>query len=230
MTACASFCSFFSDSRPTILHTRGSHHLPSYTKSIASTQPIQYILYFAAMSSDSNTTTGSATSWEAVAFLRQFPDAALLINPQERLLHITPTMEPWVLTRKLTDPPSEWNASDDPFAGSAAHHSRKLFSWREQWGSKLSSALPEVGSEITSDQMRDDWFDVLEEALKSETGSNGIFKDQTVTLKLVGPEQTSSGRTVSGTQGLFEAATRSTKVKTFSRGVEAQPSEGTTEM
>ncbi|GFZ44661.1 hypothetical protein JCM24511_02385 [Saitozyma sp. JCM 24511] len=182
------------------------------------------------MSSDTNTTTGSATSWEAVAFLRQTPDAALLIIPGENTPRITSTMVPWVLTRKMTEPASDWNPSDDPFAGSAAHHSRKLLSWREQWGSKVRSALPEVGSEITSDQMRDDWFDVLEEALKSETVSNGIFKDQTVTLKLVGPEQTSSGRTVSGTQGLFEAATRSTKVKTFSRGVEAQPSEGTTEM
>ncbi|RSH89439.1 hypothetical protein EHS25_001988 [Saitozyma podzolica] len=118
-------------------------------------------------------------------------------------------MEPWVLTRKVTEPSSDWNPSDDPFAGSAAHHNRILSSWRQQWGVKLRSAMPE-------------------EALKTETGSSGIFKDQTVILKLVGPEQTSSGRILSGTQGVFDAATHSTKVKTFSGGVEVQPSESTT--
>jgi hypothetical protein len=135
-------------------------------------------------------------------------------------------MQPWLLTRKLTDPPSAWDASDDPIMGSGGHR-HKLTTWREQWGSTIRSAFP-VGSEITSDQMRDGWFEVLKEALKTETGSDGIFKDQTITLKLIGPDQTSSGRTVSGTQGLFEAATRSTKVKTFSGGVEVQPSQGTT--
>lgn len=182
------------------------------------------------MSSETSTTTGSTTrtSWEAVAFLEQGLTAALVSFPGENMPHVAPVMQPWLLTRKLTDPPSAWDASDDPIMGSGGHR-HKLTTWREQWGSTIRSAFP-VGSEITSDQMRDGWFEVLKEALKTETGSDGIFKDQTITLKLIGPDQTSSGRTVSGTQGLFEAATRSTKVKTFSGGVEVQPSQGTTEL
>lgn len=60
----------------------------------------------------------------------------------------------------------------------------------------------------------------------NETGSQGIFKDQTITLKLVGPEEL-LGSTIYIVQGVFNAATRSTKIKTFSGGVEVQPSEGT---
>jgi hypothetical protein len=128
-----------------------------------------------------------------------------------------------LLTRKLTNPFSAWNKSDDPILGNAGHPD-KLANWRDELHSSLVAANSDSLTTTTANEehMRNEWFHVLESELKTETGSQGIFKDQTITLKLVGPEQL-SGSTIYSVQGVFDAAIRSTKVKTFSGGVEIQP-------
>ncbi|GFZ44662.1 hypothetical protein JCM24511_02386 [Saitozyma sp. JCM 24511] len=140
---------------------------------------------------------------------------------------IVDVMLPVILTRKLTNPSSAWNKSDDPILGSAGHPD-KLASWRDKLHSSLVAAGSDNSTTTTANEeyMRDEWFRVLKEELKIETGSQRIFEDQTITLKLVGPEEL-LGSTIEMVQGVFDAATRSTKIKTFSGGVEVQPSEGT---
>ncbi|RSH89440.1 hypothetical protein EHS25_001989 [Saitozyma podzolica] len=173
------------------------------------------------MSSENGTTTGSTTSWEAVAFFNNGP---MEVVNSARESRIVDAMLPVILTRRLTNPSSAWNKSDDPILGSAGHPD-KLANWRDELHSSLVAANSDNSSAAAAngDRMRNEWFHVLESGLKTETWSQGIFKDQTITLKLVGPEQL-SGSTIYSVQGVFDAAIRSTKVKTFSGGVEIQPS------
>lgn len=195
-------------------HTRRSHYSPSYIKSAAPNKT--------GMSSENGTSTGSTTSWEAVAFLNNGPMEIMNSAGESGIVDV---MLPVILTRKLTNPSSAWNKSDDPILGSAGHPD-KLASWRDELHSSLVAANSDNSTVANEEHMRNEWFQVLEKELMNETGSQGIFKDQTITLKLVGPEEL-LGSTIYMVQGVFDAATRSTEIKTFSGGVEVRPSEGT---
>lgn len=186
------------------------------------------------MSSDTGTTTGSTTgsttSWEAVAFLEE-GESLTIVSPARGDLNLRNlNLLPSIVTRKLTDPPSDWVASDDPIllSGSGSifgslYRVFKMGTWHLRFVSTIAFNEPGPPSE---EQLRDSWFEILERDLKSQTEPNGIFEDQTVTLKLC-PERMPSGTMDRDPQRIFAAAAGSTKLKTFFGGVEVQPLEVT---